>query len=157
MKHSLIHGPSRAGAGPLGAYMQGKLGESVAYRSAMLQLDGLTDATQVTCELADEYNGEALASETVDSDTPTGGTRFDVDATGQEITIKGLTKTVVASPSHHIHSTDSGASWNISVEIVGGEMVVSATNATTGVAIDFTEAALNAKTIQIHIVYLTTD
>jgi hypothetical protein len=124
-------------------------------RSALLTITGTADATTVTLEQSNEWNGEALAVETVDSDTPTGGTRFDISADGLTITIKGLSQTALAAPSHHLHSTDVGTNWHVHVAEASGNLEVECTNAQTGVAIDFTAAALNGKVIIVNFLYLT--
>jgi hypothetical protein len=124
-------------------------------RTASLTITGTGDATTVTLQLANEWNSDALAQETVDTDTPTGGTRFDVSANGQTLTIKGLTQTCLVSRAHHIHSSDVGTDWNIHIAASSGNLTVAANNATTGAAIDFAAAALNGKVIQVNFEYLT--
>lgn len=118
-------------------------------------ITGVTDATQVTLRTLENWNGEALASETVDSDTPTGGTRFDISADGETATIKGLSQTVVGVWIGGIVYNDVGTVYNVLLPAVaGGDITVGLRDATTGVAIDLTSIA-NAKFVQLILMYVT--
>jgi hypothetical protein len=166
---SLSHGAIGTGAGNLAltpatsiatlagnGIMTGASGARALYRVVRCRITGLADATQCTVEwTANVYNGETLAAENVDQDTPTGGTRFDISADGLTITCKGMTTTAVAGYAHSIHSNISGAAvYALHAHVVAGKLTLHAVNAATDADLDFTAIA-NTEYLECDITYIT--
>lgn len=128
-------------------------------RSIRILIKGLTDETTLSCEAFDKFNGEALAIETIDQDTPTGGTRFDIDAAGTLLTIKGLSQTVIVNLVVVAEENDSGvAFYTFSGGVSAGDITIEGWNSTTGAAVDFTNHGgdlPNGKTLSVRILYAT--
>jgi hypothetical protein len=155
MMKTLIHGSHRYAKGPHGYYLEGDSSSRGVLRACTLLITGVTDATQVTAEISEnEWNSELLASETVDSDTPTGGTRFDIAADGIALTIKGFSQTCIAVIAEHVHQVDTGTSYSSHCEISGGNVVAHLTNLVTGADIDMT-AINNGKIVELGFAYIT--
>lgn len=151
MINSLIHGST-----PPISVNAIKAASPVYIRTALLTITGVTDNTQVKAKLESIYNSEALAEETVDSDTPTGGTNFDISADGLTLTIKGLTHgTVVGVIAQWCWNNVTGTSVDSHSQI-DSQIEVNLYNSSSGAGIDLTGLG-NGVTVQIAMTYLTED
>ena len=125
-------------------------------RISKLRITGVADATQVTCQFYNLWMGEDLAAETVDTDFPTGGVRFDISADGQTITVKGMTKTAVVALIPSVDDSDVTVPWDIVPGVANGDLTIQANVEATGAAVDFSSIAVGL-TALIRILYLTSD
>jgi len=130
--------------------------KAAKFRVSQLQITGLTDATTVRLIMTDIDQGENLAQEDVDQDTPTGGTRFDISADGTIITIKGMTKTATTLLFAVVGLSENGAVNAIPAAVVGGKLVLTIRAAATGIAEDLTSWA-NGQGTYIRLFYRTSD
>ncbi len=138
-------------------YLEGGTSRNVM-RSMLVTVTGLTDDTQCTAETADQWNGHALAVETIDSDTPTGGTRFNISSGGKTITIKGLPVEVIGIVSiTPVYNSSGILAYDYNAVVTGGDIGVTGYDPTTAAALDFNlNAELpNATIIKFIIVYVT--
>ncbi len=127
-------------------------GESVN-RSFQVRIGGLTDATQITLRSFDKYNADVFSMETVDTDTPTGGTNFDISADGETVTVKGSSETMVGFLMAAMRFNDTGTAYNISVSEAGGKVTFFLSD-NNGAVLDLSGIA-NAKRIDVMIYYVT--
>lgn len=130
--------------------------KSPLFRVSKLVIVGLTDATQVNLTLSSIWNGENLSVETVDKDTPTGGTRFDISAGGTNVTIKGMTKTPTTFISASVFYNTTGTYYTAYPLSITANKLVLKLYDVSGAALDLCGIA-NGKEIYIMLTYATSD
>ena len=127
-------------------------------RNIKITITGQTDNTQLKVSTVNKFNGQILALETIDTDTPTGGTRFDISADGLTLTLKGITPATIGVGVGVIEFNDTGvAAYTPVLDIASDKITIQLFNAITGAAVNMAAAAEipNNKLIRIVINYKT--
>ena len=138
----LVHGCFPTG-------VRGLAGHRAHLRGFEAVITGVTNSKQVKIEInglmvGQAYNHSQIAEETLDTDNPTGGTNFNINAAGTEITVVGHDCSPCFIVSDRVREDASGvvmlSHCHLSA-IPHGHVVIHATNAVTGADIDFTKLA----------------
>ena len=141
----LIHGYYPGG-------IRGLPGHRAHLRGFEVVITGVADKTQVTVEIngilvGESYNHDAIAAETLDTDFPTGGTNFNINAAGTEITVVGHDANPRFIISDRVREDATGVAMISHCHIDSGYLVVHATNTVTSADIDFTDLAAGVEII----------
>lgn len=124
-------------------------------RSITFIATGSANANTCTFELSTthNFNGEALAAETVTEGTP--GARFSLDAAGDTITLTGMAKTVqkMLASSPRYNTTNVAAT--AITDVVGNDLVINIYQI-DGTQLVFSDI-VNTKVLQFDIIYATSD
>ena len=122
-------------------------------RSVYLNVTGTTDTTTCTFNVVDVWNGEVHASETVTENVP--GTRFSLNAAGTLVTVTGGSKTIVKVIMQDLEYNSTGTFYSSVCEVNSGDLKLSFYNV-SGTMQSWSDIA-NAKTMQIKMLYITSD
>jgi hypothetical protein len=127
------------------------------FRVINVYITGVTDANKVTIEVVSSVAGEAIASETIDKTNPTGGTRFDINAAGNLIVLKGMTKTATDLFNVTTFYNETGVYYYgyLPAVATGGKLQLTLYNVSAG-ALDLCSIA-NGKQIYCAMFYRTSD